>query len=708
MSISDLSLRHLPDLSDASFSFQIPTDSADDLLRADSDDFFGRSQDILGSPSSLRANDAPLTLSELTPVAAPILPTPTTKALLPTKKINMYDATASQIASRVPKPASATHSARPKPKPAAGENIPSRITEGSIAGEIVTKTKQEPTVLAGDTPTSSLSPSKPISARAKSKPASDEATRLLYTDDAPTRLQPVSSAPAVDSMPLESPAAQDSAQKLEQIFNRARGPPAANEPTKTLPQKAKKTVASGGIQKPNVATSRPKPDLAPPRTTTASEAPRAPVASNPRPIAPAKVDAGNITTDADETGIAARLVMYGQQMIEAFPTAAAVDDAIIIDNPGPSNRTVMPAAARETEKAPVRDVSDGDNDLVVATDLDHPPEPRDASDSDNVVAPDADDRMVVDAEALEQSVVPRDDPLTLSQLSPRKGAPRGETMEGNEPLRDGEQGQRSGALSPMRPSAKRPASAAADAPMTRSKKGRVVAEGAPRGAGRGARPGPTRGRGGARVVSAPAQVRKQPARKTGNTRVQAQAPADPQPPQEPAASATAAPKDKDKLQRAPGVASSSSTSNASALNATVPLQFNFEVESRLGAHCDGDETAEMQPRPKNYSIPDFAALHASQAAQSALRRSQRAPPTVPVPLAFSTDARIRERARFDEQMREKERALEAAREVQRREREEAETRETKELRRRAIPKAHEVPEWYKHAPKTKRTDGGSQ
>ncbi|KAJ6582688.1 hypothetical protein DFH09DRAFT_1360473 [Mycena vulgaris] len=622
---------------DASFSFQIPTESADDLLRADSDDFFERSQDILGSPSSLRADDAPLTLSDLTPVSAPILPTPTTKFLLPTTKLNMYDATASQIASRVPKPASVTHSARPKPKPAAGENIPSTVRETFIAGEIVMKTKPEPTALADDTPTSSLPPSK-----------------------------------------------LDSAHKLEQIFNRPRGAPTAIESTKTLPQKVKKTVASGGIQKSNVATSRPKPVPAPPSTTVASKSSRAPIASRPPPLVDPQVHVGNMTTDAGETGIAARLVMYGQQMIGAFPAMPAEDDAIIVDNPGPSNHTVMPAATRDAEMAPVRDASDGDNDLVVATDLGHPPEPRDASDSDNVVAPDADDRMVVDAEALEQPVVPRDDPLTLSQLSPRKRTPRGEAIPEAEDalLQDAEQGQRSGALSPMRPSAKRPASAAAEAPMTRSKKGRVGAEGAPRGAARGARPGLTRGWGGEHVVSAPAQLRKPPTRKAGD------------PPRGAAASAIAAPKGKYKLQRPPGVASSSSTSNAITFNATVPLQFNFEVESRLGARRDGvldrAESDEMQARPKNYSIPDFAALHASQAAQTRTRASRTAPGLT------------------REGVREKERALEAVREVQRREREELEVRETKELRRRAIPKAHEVPEWYKDAPKTKRTDGSAQ
>lgn len=120
--------------------------------------------------------------------------------------------------------------------------------------------------------------------------------------------------------------------------------------------------------------------------------------------------------------------------------------------------------------------------------------------------------------------------------------------------------------------------------------------------------------------------------------------------------------------------------------------------SDSGVQLGGVDGGETQARPKGYTIPDFKAMHASQAAQSALRRSQLAP-TVPVPIAFNTDMRAKERELFDERLREKEREMEAAREVQRREREEEEAKELRELRKRAIPKAHEVPEWYKEAPR---------
>jgi hypothetical protein len=106
-------------------------------------------------------------------------------------------------------------------------------------------------------------------------------------------------------------------------------------------------------------------------------------------------------------------------------------------------------------------------------------------------------------------------------------------------------------------------------------------------------------------------------------------------------------------------------------------------------------------------IPDFKAMHASQAAQSALRRGHLVP-TVPVPIVFSTDARVKERELFDQKVRERERELEGAREVQRREREEEEVKELKEMRKHAIPKAHEVPEWYKEAPRRNNDDEAGQ
>ncbi|KII93090.1 hypothetical protein PLICRDRAFT_379495 [Plicaturopsis crispa FD-325 SS-3] len=68
-SAAELSLRHLPDISDA--SFQIPVDlstaSGEFLLGNDNDDFLKAADDSLLTPAPLKRHYEPLTLAELTP-----------------------------------------------------------------------------------------------------------------------------------------------------------------------------------------------------------------------------------------------------------------------------------------------------------------------------------------------------------------------------------------------------------------------------------------------------------------------------------------------------------------------------------------------------------------------------------------------------------------------------------------------------------------
>lgn len=99
-------------------------------------------------------------------------------------------------------------------------------------------------------------------------------------------------------------------------------------------------------------------------------------------------------------------------------------------------------------------------------------------------------------------------------------------------------------------------------------------------------------------------------------------------------------------------------------------------------------------------IPDFKALHAAELqASMAFREQRHVPPTVPVAPELTTETRAREREKFDEAVRRKEEEMERVREERRRVREEEEEREVKEMRRKAVPRAHEVPEWYADAPK---------
>ncbi|KDR85917.1 hypothetical protein GALMADRAFT_132545 [Galerina marginata CBS 339.88] len=147
-------------------------------------------------------------------------------------------------------------------------------------------------------------------------------------------------------------------------------------------------------------------------------------------------------------------------------------------------------------------------------------------------------------------------------------------------------------------------------------------------------------------------------------------------------------------------------------HATRPVEFKLLTDSRLetrkGEH--GKEPTNSQSRSRSQReakpIPDFKALHAAQEAELA-HRKENVHPTVPLSIKWETDHRLKERQKFDEKVREKEREQERLMEERRREREEQEAKELRELRKKAIPKAHEVPEWYKEAPKKKdKTIGG--
>ncbi|KAI6027148.1 hypothetical protein EDC04DRAFT_2718040 [Pisolithus marmoratus] len=73
--------------------------------------------------------------------------------------------------------------------------------------------------------------------------------------------------------------------------------------------------------------------------------------------------------------------------------------------------------------------------------------------------------------------------------------------------------------------------------------------------------------------------------------------------------------------------------------------------------------------------------------------------TVPHPFTFTTTLRATERAKFDALIRRKQEEMARVREQARKRAEEEMEREVREMRRRAVPKAHEVPEWYKEMPK---------
>ncbi|KAJ3517502.1 hypothetical protein NMY22_g13950 [Coprinellus aureogranulatus] len=199
---------------------------------------------------------------------------------------------------------------------------------------------------------------------------------------------------------------------------------------------------------------------------------------------------------------------------------------------------------------------------------------------------------------------------------------------------------------------------------------------------------------------------------------------------------------------ASGSGSSSSKPKVNIVAATIPVGFRFSVDARLEARsrsAAGESedrkakstssllkgkgkakevpTGGVRKRPavtrsqgamaslkrslptvdkELYSVPDFKSLHAANNAALARKRQkvlQEAHPTIPVAPRFATDARLEERHKFEEKVKEKERREREEMEAKRRQQQEEQERELRELRKKAVPKAHEVPEWYKDAPK---------
>ncbi|KAF5345100.1 hypothetical protein D9757_014900 [Collybiopsis confluens] len=144
---------------------------------------------------------------------------------------------------------------------------------------------------------------------------------------------------------------------------------------------------------------------------------------------------------------------------------------------------------------------------------------------------------------------------------------------------------------------------------------------------------------------------------------------------------------------------------------TRPIEFNFQSDKRIErriASSSTSSTYEEQPGGKQkkkklhtpYTIPDFSASHAAQSALLSSIKGQ-VVPVLPLPVELHTDARARERIKFNERIQEKEAEVEHALKERQRQRAEEEEKEIKEHRKKAVPKAHAVPEWYKDAPRRK-------
>ncbi|OSD00852.1 hypothetical protein PYCCODRAFT_1436916 [Trametes coccinea BRFM310] len=150
---------------------------------------------------------------------------------------------------------------------------------------------------------------------------------------------------------------------------------------------------------------------------------------------------------------------------------------------------------------------------------------------------------------------------------------------------------------------------------------------------------------------------------------------------------------------------------------TRPVEFQFATSTRIdsrrtdleksGSSSGGSNGASLRrsKAPAVHPIPDFKALHAMQESLLAQRKAE-ITPVVPQPIPFQTEMRAHEREKFEEARRAREAELERQREERRRQQELEEEREIKELRKRAVPKANEVPEWYAFAPKKSKAGTG--
>jgi len=74
---------------------------------------------------------------------------------------------------------------------------------------------------------------------------------------------------------------------------------------------------------------------------------------------------------------------------------------------------------------------------------------------------------------------------------------------------------------------------------------------------------------------------------------------------------------------------------------------------------------------------------------------------IPEGFRFSTEQRAKEREKFDEGVRVKQKEKERELEEERAAKAVEDERGIKEMRRRAVPKANSIPEWYARMPKKK-------
>ncbi|KAF9458035.1 hypothetical protein BDZ94DRAFT_1336099 [Collybia nuda] len=696
-SFDELSLRHLPDISNSSFSFQIPSTSTGDLLLAnsnDDDDFFQNADDTISTPGPSRTiSQQPLTLSELTPKV----------------QSRAYQA---------PQGESSPPHDRPPPK---------QNPRG------LGKATQARTVLPRAAKASQQPPSKTVTQidELRGPEASPRAVRLRtlraevdsLSDNSRESAIPSSSSSSNHEHPTEED--QPISSKKEKITARP-----------------KQVVYSGGISKvrskPGPFSARTIPSASQSQTQTSQAlAQLVPHASTSKHV---EIEENPDLSVCSTTsgGVAERLVMYSQKLIGSFGLFNTDNDNNKVLSPQETGGgDVISPGSRKPKSYHSIETNDNANEQV-GLQGDHTGSNEDPFTLSQISPP--------KPEHLPRPVSPATTPA--SPMRPSRKRP-GSVASSHQP------NHKKGKMAP-----------ATDIPPYASDNlitekplagGSLLRSGSGSGSGR-ARPvpPPTKAKG----VAKKKAVRQGPATRLGTrtreSRLASSLTSS-------SSSATLRTSRGDNKQAKPGRSAHVDDRAAGGLpeagsvrvaggghdadtdvvdaqrdtrvvlppvNPTRPVGFKFQLDARMEArkaepsheHKKEKEKEEEHEKPglgtlpkrpphahahtqthtyTHHPIPDYKSLHAQLDAELA-QRKENIQPVIPRAIELSTDTRAREREKFDMRVREKEREMERVREERRREREEEEEREVREMRRRAVPRAHEVPDWYREAPKRDR------
>ncbi|KAI3595789.1 small nucleolar ribonucleoprotein complex subunit utp14 [Moniliophthora roreri] len=626
LSNDELSLRHLPDLSDSSFSFQIPAQHEGNLLLADDEDFLRDADDfsLTATPAPHRVRREALTVSQVTP--------------------------------------------KPIASPSKHHSSPLPLTSSSTI--LMHSPKPNIRKLATDP-----SPEKKKKVREKTFDNPKSSAKMLDVGySTPKRLASLKE--GIATFALGSEMTVDPSSTFE--------PPTSTSQSHMVIQRLSehRTVTAKGRLKPVDNDNGCGPEIGPPCSLHSAPVPcsveqKDMSVDGLRMTLASAVDGQGEDMSVDTStcdGLAGRLVMYSKEMIASCRESAITSTS---ENSGLSSAS----SSHDPSTLPC-------------------------------ISP-ADDKG-------NQGSNPVDDSLTLSQLSPRKE--RFSPHEANPP---------SDSLSALRPSYKRPSSATSDCQPR--KKGKTTHSQAhtTRAIAPVTRTSAKRRRevwisSGSVAERAKAKVEKK--RVVSRDNVHSSQTSSIGASSIASSSSTSSRLVTKTLRAKAGLTlgsgmstfqTKSLTSSNKGRSLTKPFESTFHSESRiagrkiettenpdtLSQNQNASTSTSVQPKSKKLlhahrEIPDFKASHAALDAATASRK-EHIIPVVPMNVGMFTEARAREREKFDARMREKEMETEIALEQRRREREQEEEREIKELRKKAVPKAHEVPEWYKDMPKRK-------